>query len=136
MRIAVSADTNQGLESQVAQHFGRCPFFALVEVEDNQIQSVSVIDNPFYAGHEVGQVPGFINEQNAEVMLSGGMGGRAIQYFSQFGIEPATGAAGTVEHAVNSYLEGKIQGASSCAESEAHGHGHENGQGHDHDHNH
>ncbi len=130
MRIAVSADTNQGLESQVAHHFGRCPFFALVEVEDNQIQSVSVIDNPFYAGHEPGQVPGFINEQKADVMLSGGMGGRAIQFFSQFDIEPATGATGTVENAVNCFLEGKIQGASSCAESEAHGHGN------DHDHHH
>lgn len=130
MRIAVSADTNQGLESQVAHHFGRCPFFALVEVEDNKIQSVSVVDNPFYAGHEPGQVPGFINEQKADVMLSGGMGGRAIQFFSQFDIEPATGATGTVENAVNCFLEGKIQGASSCAESEAHGHGN------DHDHHH
>lgn len=125
MRIAVSADTNQGLESQVAHHFGRCPFFALVEVEEKQIQSVSVIDNPFYAGHEPGQVPGFINDQKADVMLSGGMGGRAIQFFNQFGIEPATGASGTVENAVNCFLEGKIEGASSCAESEAHGHGHD-----------
>ena len=128
MKIAVSAETNQDLESQVAHHSGRCPFFALVEVEENKIQSVSVIDNPFFAGHEVGQVPNFINEQKVDVMLSGGMGGRAIQFFSQFGIEPATGASGTVEYAVNCYLEGKIQGASSCAESEAHGHGH------DHDH--
>ena len=130
MRIAVSADTNQGLESQVAHHFGRCPFFALVEVEDNQIESVSVIDNPFYAGHEPGQVPGFINEQKADVMLSGGMGGRAIQFFSQFGIKPATGASGTVENAVKCYLDGQLSGASSCAESEAHGHGH--GHGHNH----
>ncbi len=132
MRIAVSADTNQGLESQVAQHFGRCPFFALVEVEDNQIQSVSVIENQFYAGHEVGQVPSFINEQKADVMLSGGMGGRAIQFFSQFGIKPATGASGTVENAVLCYLEGDLSGASSCAESEAHGHGHQHGHDHDH----
>lgn len=125
MRIAVSAETNQGLDSKVAHHFGRCPFFALVEVENDKIQSVNVIDNPFFAAHEPGQVPGFINEQKVDVMLSGGMGGRAIQFFSQFGIEPATGAAGTVENAVNCYLEGKITGASSCAESEAHGHGHD-----------
>ena len=130
MRIAVSAETNQGLESLVAHHFGRCPFFALVEVENEKIQSVSLIENPFFAAHEPGQVPGFIKEQNADVMLSGGMGGRAIQFFGQFGIEPATGASGTVENAVNCFLEGKIEGASSCAESEAHGHGH------DHDHNH
>ena len=123
MRIAISAETNEGLKSQVAHHFGRCPFFALVEVEDNQIQSVNVIDNPFFAGHQPGQVPGFINEQNADVMLSGGMGGRAIQFFNQFDIKPATGASGTVEDAVICYLEGELKGASSCAESEAHGHG-------------
>ena len=124
MRIAVSADTNEGLKSQVAHHFGRCPFFALVEVENEQIQSVNVIDNPFFAGHQPGQVPGFINKQKADVMLSGGMGGRAIQFFNQFGIEAATGAEGSFENAVNCYLEGNLRGASSCAESEAHGHGH------------
>ena len=130
MLIAVSADTNQGLDSQVAHHFGRCPFFALVEVEGKEILSTSIIDNPYYAGHQPGQVPGFINQQKADVMLSGGMGGRAIQFFNQFGIEAATGASGTVGEAVACYLEGKIKGASSRAESEAHGHGHH----HDHDH--
>ena len=133
MRIAVSAENNSGLDSLVAHHFGRCPFFALVEVEENQIQSVSMITNPFYAGHQPGQVPGFIKEQNAQVMLSGGMGGRAIQFFCQFGIEPATGANGTVKEAITDYLDGKLIGASSCAESEAHGHGHQHGPGHDHD---
>lgn len=129
MLIAVSAETNQGLESVVAHHFGRCPFFALVEVEGNEIQSTQIIDNPFYAAHQPGQVPGFINEQGADVMLSGGMGGRAIQFFNQFGVEAATGATGTVENAVRCYLEGKIKGADSCAESKAHGHG-------DHHHHH
>ena len=132
MRIAVSADTNQGLESQVAHHFGRCPFFALVEVEDGQIRSAEIIDNPFYAAHQPGQVPGFIQQQKADVMLSGGMGGRAIQFFEGFGIEAATGASGSVREAVECYLEGKLQGASSCAESEAHGHGHH----HHHEHGH
>ena len=129
MRIAVSAETNQGLESKVAHHFGGCPFFAFVEVEGEMIQSVNVINNPFYAAHEPGQVPGFIKEQNADVMLSGGMGSRAIQFFAQFGIEIATGASGTVVEAVTCFLDGNLRGASSCAESEAHGHG-------DHDHGH
>ena len=135
MLIAVSADTNQGLDSQVAHHFGRCPYFALVEVEGKEIQSVRIIDNPYYAAHQPGQVPGFIHQHNADVMLSGGMGGRAIQFFNQFGIEAATGAAGTVAEAVACYLDGTIKGASSCAESQAHGHGHgHHHHHHDHDH--
>jgi len=79
MRIAISAETNQ--------HFGRCPYFALVDMEGNEVKEIKVIENPYYAGHEVGQVPGFIHEQGANVMLSGGMGGRAIQFFTQFGID-------------------------------------------------
>jgi predicted Fe-Mo cluster-binding NifX family protein len=129
MRIAVSAETNQGADSQVAHHFGRCPFFALVQVDGEEIQSVTMIENPYFASHQPGQVPGFIKEQKAEVMISGGMGRRAIQFFDQFAIKPISGASGTVSEAVVCYLEGKITGASSCAESEAHAHG-------DHDHSH
>ena len=130
MLIAVSVETDQGYASQIAGHFGRCPFFALVEVEENEIQSVRVIENPFAVSHQPGQVPGFVQQQGVDVMLSGGMGGRAIQFFNQSGIEVATGAIGSVAEAVTSYLKGALKGVSSCAESEAHGHGH---QHHDHD---
>ncbi|MBN1666524.1 MAG: NifB/NifX family molybdenum-iron cluster-binding protein [Anaerolineales bacterium] len=125
MRIAVSAETNNGLESIVAQHFGRCPYFALVDLEGTEVKDVQVITNPFYGGHQPGQVPGFIHQQGADVMLSGGMGGRAIQFFQQFGIQAATGAAGTVQTALERYLGGELSGAAPCKESVEHGHGHE-----------
>lgn len=124
MRIAISAENNLDLDSKVAHHFGRCPFFALVEVEGDQIQSVYMIENPYYAAHQPGQVPEFIKEQNATVMLSGGMGGRAIQFFDSFGIETATGASGTVKEAVTEYIAGNLSGTAPCAESVEHGHGH------------
>jgi len=124
MRIAISAESNNGLDSTVAQHFGRCPYFALVEIEGKEIKGINVLENPFFAGHEVGQVPGFIKEQNADVMLSGGMGGRAIQFFNQFGIDTATGASGTVKQAVTEFLAGNLRGTAPCAESIEHGHGH------------
>lgn len=124
MKIAVSAETNNGLESVVAHHFGRCPFFALVDVEGTDVKAVKVISNPYYGAHQPGQVPGFIHQQNADVMLSGGMGGRAIQFFEQFGIQTATGANGTVQSALESYLDGELTGAAPCKESVEHGHGH------------
>jgi predicted Fe-Mo cluster-binding NifX family protein len=120
MRIAVSIETNNALESTIAHHFGRCPFFALVDVEGRDVKNVQVIDNPFYNGHQPGQVPGFINEQGANVMLSGGMGQRAIEFFSQYGIEAATGVTGTVHNALESYLGGELSGAAPCKESEEH----------------
>ena len=122
MRIAVSIEDNNDLESKVAHHFGRCPFFALVDLDGNEVKTVQVIENPYYGAHQPGQVPGFINSQNANVMLSGGMGGRAIQFFDQFGIKAATGATGTVRSALESYLGGELSGAAPCKESVEHGH--------------
>ena len=123
MRIAISVETNEEMDSVVAHHFGHCPYFAFVDVDGREIKSVEVVDNPFYAGHQPGQVPGFINQKNANVMLSGGMGGRAIQFFQQYGINAATGATGTVRTALESYLGGELTGAAPCKESVEHGHG-------------
>ena len=122
MRIVITAQTNQGIDSLVAQHFGRCPYFAIVDLDGTEVKAVNVIDNPFYAGNQVGQVPGFIHEQEADVMLSGGMGGRAIQFFRQYGIQAATGATGTVRTALESFLGGELSEAAPCKESVEHGH--------------
>ena len=57
MRIAVSVDGDEGLDSVVAQHFGRCPFFVIVDADDGKVQGSQVVENPFYARHQPGQVP-------------------------------------------------------------------------------
>ena len=86
-------------------------------------QEVREVDNPYYGHHQPGQVPAFINSLGANVMLTGGMGGRAIMFFQQFGIEGVTGAYGTVRQSVERYLGGELKGAAPCKESEEHGHG-------------
>jgi len=123
MRIAVSADDKNGLDSVVSPHFGRCPYYILVDVEGREVKDVLAVDNPYYGHHAPGQVPGFINDQGVNVMLTGGMGGRAIAFFEQYGIEAVTGAAGTVRRALEQYLGGALSGAAPCRESIEHGHG-------------
>ena len=123
MRIALSADNKSGLDSVVSPHFGRCPYFVLVDLEGHEVQEVREVDNPFYGHHQPGQVPAFIDSLGANVMLTGGMGGRAIMFFQQFGIEGVTGAYGTVRQSVERYLGGELKGAEPCKESQEHGHG-------------
>lgn len=120
MRIAISLETNDGLDSAIAQHFGRCPYFGLFDVNGVEVEAINIIDNPFFNGHQPGQVPGFISEQSANVMLSGGMGRRAIEFFEQYGIKTATGVSGTARDALESYLGGELSGAAPCKESEEH----------------
>jgi predicted Fe-Mo cluster-binding NifX family protein len=123
MRIAVSADDPRGLDSAVSHHFGRCPYYVLVDAEGCEVGDARVVDNPFYGQHQPGQVPGFIHDQGAQVMLAGGMGGRAVAFFEQYGIQPVTGATGTVRQSVEQYLGGQLEGAAPCRESVEHGHG-------------
>jgi predicted Fe-Mo cluster-binding NifX family protein len=123
MRVAVSANENNGLDSAVGPHFGRCPCFVLVDIEGQEIQAVQTVANPYYNQHQLGQVPGYIQSQGVHVMLSGGMGGRAVAFFQQYGIQPVTGATGTVRQSLEQFLSGQLQGTAPCRESIEHGHG-------------
>ena len=128
MRIAISVDDDRGLDSVVAQHFGRCPYYVFVDIEQDQIQEIEVLANPYFANHSPGQVPAFIHQQGADMMIAGGMGGRAIMLFQQMGIQAYTGAAGTVQQALEQVTGGALQDATPCAE---HGGGHAYGEGTD-----
>ena len=119
-RIAFSAQTAQGLESPISPHFGRCPYFTVVEVDGEGVTTVENVTNPYHSNHRPGQVPAFIKELSAEVMVSGGMGGRAIALFEQYGIQIATGASGTVGEALECYLNGQLTESGACRESTHH----------------
>ena len=123
MRIAISTDDNNGLDSQVSAHFGRCPYFTLVDVDGQEVKEVSAVDNPYYGNHTPGQVPAFIHSQSADVMLAGGMGRRAMGFFQEYGIQAVTGASGTtVRQALQGYLGGELRDAEPCVESHQHHH--------------
>ncbi|MBL7063129.1 MAG: NifB/NifX family molybdenum-iron cluster-binding protein [Anaerolineae bacterium] len=122
MRIAVSADDNNGLDSVVSPHFGRCPYYVLVDLEGQEVKQVTAVANPYYDHHQQGQVPGFIRSQGADVMLTGGMGRRALGLFEQYGVEAVTGASGTVRYALERYLGGELRGAAPCRKSTGHDH--------------
>ena len=114
MKIAISTIDNKGLESNLSPHFGRCPFYIMVETKGEEILSAKGIENPYYSSHEPGMVPEFINKQGVDVMISGGMGRSAINFFKEFEIGVATGASGTVKETLQAYFEGKLQEAAPC----------------------
>ena len=122
MKIAISAEEKKGLDSQISHHFGRCPVYVLVDVDGDEVKDVLSIDNPFASQHQPGMVPGFIHSQGVEVMISGGMGMRAISFFEQYGIQVATGASGTVRNTLERYFAGQLNGAKPCRDSVEHQH--------------
>ena len=117
--IAIAAEDDRGFDGQVSHHFGRCPFYFLVEVEGDQIMESKVAQNPFYGNHQPGQMPAFIKDLGANVILAGGMGPRAIDLFMNYEIEVATGAIGNVKNVLDAYLRGDIKGIVPCAHDHA-----------------
>lgn len=101
MKIAVASEGKM-----VTEHFGHCENFSIFDVENNQIVKTQSIPNP---GHRPGFLPNFLNDMGVNVIISGGMGGGAIEIFNEKGIEVITGATGNAEVVVNTYLEGKLK---------------------------
>ena len=123
-RIALATEDNQGLTGQISQHFGRCPYYLIVEVEELEIVKTENVNNPYYNSHAPGMVPQFINEQGADVMIAGGMGPRAIDMFTSLGIEAVSGATGNVGNILQAYLRGDITGVEACRHDYLGGHHH------------
>jgi len=123
-RIALACEDNQGLSGQISQHFGRCPYYLIVDVEGDEIKKAENIANPYYNNHIPGKVPQFINEQGVNVMIAGGMGPRAIDMFTNLGIEVLTGAMGSARNILQAYLRGEISGVEPCKHDYPEGHTH------------
>lgn len=112
--IVVASEDNRGLQGVVSAHFGRCPYYTLIRMENGTVGKVWVEKNPHYGAHQPGQMPRFIRSLGADVILAGGMGPRAVQMFQGYGIDVATGFSGPVDKAVDAYIEGTLRGVTPC----------------------
>ena len=120
MKIALATDDNMGLDAVISHHFGRCPYYVVVDVDNKEIKDVQVVKNPFYESHgQTGEVPSFIHSLGADVIISGGMGPKAIGFFQQLRIQALTGASGIVRDVVDYYMNGRLDGAVPCSEHSA-----------------
>lgn len=103
MRIAVASEEKGKL---VTQHFGHCEGYTIFNTENKQIMDQNFVPNP---GHKPGFLPNFLNDKGVKVIISGGMGAKAVNIFNEKGIEVITGANGSTEDAVNRYLQGNLK---------------------------
>ena len=102
MRVAISTDGEL-----VSAHFGRCPSFTIVDIENNEVVERQVIDNP---GHQPGLIPQFLHSKGVKRIVAGGMGMRATQFFNGIGIEATVGISGKIDDVIESL---KLKGGES-----------------------
>jgi len=116
MRVAISTDGDN-----VAAHFGRCPSYTIVDIEESKVIDTKVIENP---GHMPGAIPQLMDEMDVDVMIAGGMGPRAINFFSKYEIQTVVGIDGKIDDVIEALLAGTLKGAESlCAPGSGRGQG-------------
>lgn len=105
MKIAVACTGKQ-----VSGHFGHCENFIIFETENGKIKAEQSVPNP---GHKPGFLPNFLGDMGVNVIVSGGMGGGAVEIFNERNIEVIVGASGDAAKAVESYLKGELKSTGS-----------------------
>lgn len=101
IKIAVASE-----DEMITKHFGHCDNFNIFEVDNNLIVKSESIPNP---GHKPGFLPNFLNDLGVNVIISGAMGGGAIDIFNEKGIEVIIGARGNAKAAAEAYLKGSLK---------------------------
>lgn len=112
IKIAVASE-----QEKVAGHFGHCQNFIIFDTEDGKIIKKESIANP---GHKPGFLPNFLNDLGVNVIISGGMGGGAVDIFKSHNIEIIIGVTGDAEEAVNKYLKGELKSTGSICHKHHH----------------
>ena len=116
MRIAISTD-----EGVISGHFGRCPSFTLVDVDNNKVVEKQTIANP---GHHPGYLPEFLRGQGVNCIMAGGMGNRARALFGEHGIEVIVGVTGPIDEVIDRFVCGQLEGgANTCVPESGKGYG-------------
>lgn len=112
MKIAVASNN-----TLVTEHFGHCKHFIMFETSEKEIIKSDVVLNP---GHQKGFLPGFLSQHGVNVIISGGMGGSAIDLFNSLNIEVIVGASGEALDIVNQYLQGELKSTGSVCHLHQH----------------
>jgi predicted Fe-Mo cluster-binding NifX family protein len=116
MKVAISTDGDF-----VSAHFGRCPSFTIVDIENDKVARKEVVDNP---GHHPGFIPQFLHEKEVNCIIAGGMGMRATGFFNEFGIKVIVGISGRISEVIEKLLKGTLKGGESlCKPGSGKGYG-------------
>jgi len=138
MKAVISTDGEY-----VSAHFGRCPSFTIIKIENGKILEKEIIDNP---GHHPGFLPEYFHKKGVDCIIAGGMGMNAQNLFNQYNIKQYAGISGKISDIINQLIgDTLIGGESLCKPGAGKGYGvdkttcdhedHEDNDDHGHNHN-
>jgi len=109
MKIAVSS-MDKSIESNISDIFGRCKYFIIAEIENNNINKTETIKNKNIdqttgAGISTAQL---MAEKDVDVIITGTVGPRALDVLKQFNIEIYSGE-GIIKNVLQEFINKKLK---------------------------
>jgi predicted Fe-Mo cluster-binding NifX family protein len=107
-KLMIPIEESNGENSIISDHFGRAPYFAVIEISDNNFKIIDMVKNvgEHFGGH--GRAAPLILNQKPDILIVKGMGTRALQIFNDNGIEVLSTEASIVKEAIKSYLDNRL----------------------------
>lgn len=109
-RIVIPVASHDGLNACLAEHFGRSPYFAVVEMDDNgEVTTLKTVSNVPHSTGRTGQPHEIVLGLKPNAIIAYGMGRRGISSFQSVGIAVLRADANMVSEVITSYKENKLQ---------------------------
>jgi ATP-binding protein involved in chromosome partitioning len=102
-------------QGKLCQHFGHCESFTFIEA-DEKTKTIIKTESIKGPDHAPGIIPPWIAKQGANIILTGGMGIKAQELFTQAGVKVITGVpCESPQKIVMDYLNGTlVTGSNTC----------------------
>jgi predicted Fe-Mo cluster-binding NifX family protein len=108
-RIVIPAEDENGLNARLSEHFGRAPYFIIVELEDGSVTSVQVMPNESEHFGGFGLPSDCILQVRPNAIITYGIGPRALSIFQRAGVAVLRANADTVKDVIEAYRQGKLE---------------------------
>jgi predicted Fe-Mo cluster-binding NifX family protein len=104
MRIVVPVIDESGLNSRISEHFGRTPFFAVIDLDDEgQVIEHKTVPNTGEHFGGGGRRAGFILNFKPNVIIVYGMGPRGLSIYQSERVAVLRANADTVKDVIAAY---------------------------------
>ena len=110
VRIVVPVSDDRGIDAQLSQHFGRAPFYAIIDLDEkgNVIGQGTIANTSEHFGG-VGLPPDRILQLKPKALITSGLGSKALRVFQDAGVAVLRTEANIVRDVVKAYNNNELQ---------------------------
>jgi predicted Fe-Mo cluster-binding NifX family protein len=109
-KIVIPVSGESGLDAQLSEHFGRAPYFVVIDIDENgQISNQQTVSNTSEHFGGSGRPPDRILQFKPDVLITYGMGPRALNIFQAARVAVLRANTNTVRDVITAYNNDELE---------------------------